>query len=258
MKRGLRLQAASTSAKAARSAADGVRPAAAARSLEPPPARRRRAPRCARTKRGRATSDGATASGSSGAGGRAGSRACQYSARPAVAVAALGGARRQHVVAEGELERRRLEVRVAVEARPSRANRTLQLQASPIRRSRLTWRRTGAAREPHRTEARTAARGRPAAPGATSPRAAPGPPPRRPQAGPPRQVDHRDPVARHPRQDALAAVLPDHRAQHVVAVDQPPEGALAAAEVETLVPRARSRGGWRRCPARRRRLRPIQ
>ena len=77
VKRGLSLQAASTSAKAASSTPEGVSPARRARVLQALPGRGGRAGRCGARSAGAASSAGLLASGSAGAGGSVARRSRQ-------------------------------------------------------------------------------------------------------------------------------------------------------------------------------------
>ena len=104
-----------------------------------------------------------------------------------------------------------------------------------------------------RPRSRTAASGRPAAPGATCGR---GPPAARARPAPapsPRRSSTATRVGRHLGEDLLPAVGQHDRPQHAVAVDQPPQRVARGAPRSSPARRSRSRCGSRPRPARTRR-----
>ena len=164
-----------------------------------------------------------------------GGRQAGEPAAPVLQGAGVGGrlAQRghvQHIIAKGEVERRQLRPGVRVEAgevagedaeAPGVADQQVEADVQAGAAAGQEGRgdleqRPAVARQnlvrqapAHREQARLQAGG-----------------------GEPAEVDHADPVRRHRGQDALPAVGEDDRAQHAVAVDQPPQRPLQAAEVE--------------------------
>ena len=144
---------------------------------------------------------------------------CQYRRRPLVARGIAQRPLGQHVVAEGHSERRQLGVRVGVEQASARAR---QVGAGGVQdQARRCSRAAGPRRPAASPRTRTAASGRRRAARATSARGSRPAGARPPRPVQPAQVVAGHPIRRHLGQHPLGAVGGEHRAQHVVPLDQP-------------------------------------